>query len=80
MKGRFANLSINAYGSRFDLATRKEKEDTFAMCKNFVPADATAEELRIVQYLDESKIFMMDVKTVLADKANKECLSPILAA
>jgi hypothetical protein len=45
-----------------------------------LPHDACEEEKRIHKYLDDLQISMMDVKSVLENQTNKECLSPILAA
>ena len=42
-------------------------------------SNATEQEIRIHKYLDEQNIKMMDVKSVLEEQRNRECLSPILA-
>ena len=80
MKSRFANLKINAYGSRFETATKGQKDQSFAVCKNYIATDATDMEKLIHSYLDSERVFMMDVKSILADNASKECISPVLAA
>ena len=68
MKSPYKILSINAYGSRFEAAKEKKtNDDFFAICKNFVPPNASQNEQRIHSYLDKQGIFMMDVKSVLAD-------------
>ncbi len=52
MKSRFANLKINAYGSRFETATKGQKDQSFAVCKNYIATDATGMEKQIHSYLD----------------------------
>lgn len=45
--------------------------------KQFVPFNASEEEKRIDSFLDDSHIFMIDVKTLVED--HHESMSPILA-
>ncbi|CDW74396.1 UNKNOWN [Stylonychia lemnae] len=77
MKARFESLTINAYGSRVQ---KKDPSDLkFAVCQSVCPENASAEEKRIYQYLDDQKIFMLDAKQVLEHQIDKDCHSPILA-
>lgn len=66
MKAKFAYLTIDAYGSRFDNLSKKTPNNLsgikIAAIKSFCPSDATQQEKRIHEYLDENNIYLIDIK------------------